>query len=174
MKLSKNPSHPQKFACSSTYAEKHVFLYLLLEQILGLCLDENISMWDETLIKCSYMQAWILLRCDKKWLAGLLKFYKRFHTNRHITESHRRSQGTGGHAPPKFLGYLVILCFEKRCLKQKYCCSPKIKHFGLPNLWPTKNFVLATPLLNQGKNVCYKGISSHVQIFLLLQNDKQF
>ena len=89
------------------------------------------------------MQAWILLRCDKKWLAKLLKFWKQFHMNRHITESHRRSQGTGSHAPPKFLGCAVILCFEKRCLKQKCCCSPKIKHFGLPNLWPTKNFVLA-------------------------------
>jgi len=30
---------------------------------------------------------------------------------------------------PKFLANLIISCFEKRHPKQKYCCSPKIKHF---------------------------------------------
>jgi len=31
--------------------------------------------------------------------------------------------------------------------KTKHCCSPKIKHFGTPNLFgPTQNFRLATPL----------------------------
>jgi len=33
---------------------------------------------------------------------------------------------------PKLLAYLVILCFDKRRHKQKYCCSPKIKHLPLP------------------------------------------
>jgi len=36
------------------------------------------------------------------------------------------------HFHPKYLVYLVILCFEKRRPKQKHCCSPKIKHFGNP------------------------------------------
>jgi len=35
--------------------------------------------------------------------------------------------GTGVHAPPKFVAYLVILCFEKRRPKQKYCFLPKVK-----------------------------------------------
>jgi len=30
---------------------------------------------------------------------------------------HRRNQGTTGPCPPKFLEYLVILCFEMRTLK---------------------------------------------------------
>jgi len=49
-------------------------------------------------------------------------------------------RGSGGHGPSKCLAYLVILCFEKRRSKQKYCCLPKIKHFGPPK------FGLATPL----------------------------
>jgi len=36
--------------------------------------------------------------------------------------------------PPKFLARLVILCFEKRRLKQKYCRSPEVKHFGPPEI----------------------------------------
>jgi len=44
--------------------------------------------------------------------------------------------------PSKFLAYLAILCFEERRPKQKYGCSPKVKHFGLP-----QNFRLATPLM---------------------------
>jgi len=56
------------------------------------------------------------------------------------------SEDLGGHEglgsmPPKFLAYLVILCFDKRRPKQKYCCSPKVNHF------PPKVFRLATPLL---------------------------
>jgi len=39
---------------------------------------------------------------------------------------HRFSQGG---MSSKFLSYLVILCFEKRCPEQKYCCSPEVKHF---------------------------------------------
>ena len=48
---------------------------------------------------------------------------------------HRRSKGgPRGHAPQKkFLAYLVILCFEKRCAKRKYCCLPKAKHL-LPQI----------------------------------------
>jgi len=41
---------------------------------------------------------------------------------------------------PKFLAYLVILCFEKGRSKQKYCCSPKVKFLS------PKKFGLATPL----------------------------
>jgi len=44
--------------------------------------------------------------------------------------NHRRNQGA---MPSEFLAYLIILRFEKRRPKQKYCCSPKIKHFGPPN-----------------------------------------
>ena len=35
----------------------------------------------------------------------------------------------------KFFAYLVILCFEKRRPKQKYCCLPKIKNFGSPKIF---------------------------------------
>jgi len=31
---------------------------------------------------------------------------------------------------PQILALVVILCLEKRRPKQKYCCSPKAKHFG--------------------------------------------
>jgi len=41
---------------------------------------------------------------------------------------HRRSHGAI--PPKKFLAYLVILCFEKRRPKRKYCCSPKVKHIA--------------------------------------------
>ena len=47
------------------------------------------------------------------------------------TLHHRRNQkGPRGPCPVKFLAYLVILCFEKRHPKQKYCCSLKVKHFA--------------------------------------------
>jgi len=43
--------------------------------------------------------------------------------------------------PPKFLEYLVILCFEKRRPKQKYCCPPKAKYLlPPPSFFPSKNF----------------------------------
>ena len=62
---------------------------------------------------------------------------------------HRRSEGeTQGPCPPKFLAYQVILCFEKRRSEQKYCCSPRVKHFGHPKYFiPPKAFGLATPLV---------------------------
>jgi len=54
----------------------------------------------------------------------------------------------GGYAP-QILAYLVILCFEKGRLKQKYCCSPKIKHFG-PSKFPLQNkFVAGYPLCHK-------------------------
>ena len=49
--------------------------------------------------------------------------------------------GDQGAMALEFLANVVIVCFEKWRLKQKYCCSPKSKHFA-----PQKNFVLATPL----------------------------
>jgi len=48
------------------------------------------------------------------------------------TIARRRRQG-GGMVPLKFY-HTVILCFEKQRPKQKYCCMPKVKHFG-PNFW---------------------------------------
>jgi len=39
----------------------------------------------------------------------------------------------GAMPPPKFLAYMVILCFERWHLKQK-CYSPKIKHFCHPQI----------------------------------------
>jgi len=50
------------------------------------------------------------------------------------------ASGAQGTISPKFLAYLVILSFEKRRPKQKYCCSPNIKHFGLPPNFSPKNF----------------------------------
>ena len=60
------------------------------------------------------------------------------------TAIQRDVRAARGHGiiPPKFLAYPVILCFEKQRAKQKYCCSPEVKHFGHP-----QNFGLATPLL---------------------------
>ena len=53
-----------------------------------------------------------------------------------LSPAHRHIQGRpGGHGPLKFLTYRVSLCFEKRRPKQKYCCSPDVKHFG-----PSQNF----------------------------------
>jgi len=56
--------------------------------------------------------------------------------------NHRRSQGDNGTIPPKFLIYLVILCFDRQC-------PNKIPLLGLSHIiWPTqKNFGLATLLL---------------------------
>jgi len=42
---------------------------------------------------------------------------------------------------PKFLAYLVILCFEKRHPKQKYCFSPKVKDFGPPPNLASQNIL---------------------------------
>ena len=36
----------------------------------------NISFWDETLIKCSYKQAWILLKSSKKWFTEVVEILK--------------------------------------------------------------------------------------------------
>jgi len=49
-----------------------------------------------------------------------------------ITITHRHSEGVLGTTAHKFLAYLVILCFTKRHPKHKYCCSPKVKHFAIP------------------------------------------
>jgi len=49
-----------------------------------------ISLRDETLIKCSYKQAWILLRSR---LLRVLKFWKQFHTNWYITQSRGKMLG---------------------------------------------------------------------------------
>ena len=43
---------------------------------------------------------------------------------------HRFSQGR---MSSKFLSYLVILCFEKRCPEKKFCCSPEA--FYPPKFW---------------------------------------
>jgi len=40
---------------------------------------------------------------------------------------------------PKFLAYLVILRFENRRPKQKYCCSAKAKRFEPPNFLSPQN-----------------------------------
>ena len=58
-----------------------------------------VSMWDETLIKCSYKQAWIHLSSG---LLRLLKFWKQFHTNRHITESWGKTLGKRNLQPAMF------------------------------------------------------------------------
>jgi len=51
------------------------------------------------------------------------------------------ARGVQGAMPPQFLAYPVILCFEKWRPKQKYCCSPKIKHVGPSEFFdPPKNF----------------------------------
>jgi len=49
-----------------------------------------------------------------------------------IGHNHKRSQEAM--VPQNILAYLVILCFEKRRPKQKYCCSSKVKHLGLPEI----------------------------------------
>jgi len=49
-----------------------------------------VNLWDETLIKCSYKQAWVLSR---RGSLRLLKSWKQFHMNRHITESREKRFG---------------------------------------------------------------------------------
>jgi len=41
----------------------------------------------------------------------------------------------GCHGPQKLLGYLGILCFEKRCLKQNTVARSTLKDFGRPKLY---------------------------------------
>ena len=38
----------------------------------------------------------------------------------------------GGHVPSKFLTYLVILCFERRCAKQNAIARFEVKRFASP------------------------------------------
>ena len=65
-----------------------LFVLTVLEPILAWCLYQLISLWNETLICCSYKQAWTLLRSG---FLRLLKFWKQFHANQHITESRRKN-----------------------------------------------------------------------------------
>ena len=51
-----------------------------------------------------------------------------FNSNQAFCATHRRNQG--GYGQPRLLVYLVILCFERRRPKQKYCCSPEVKHYN--------------------------------------------
>jgi len=46
---------------------------------------------------------------------------------------HRRSQG--GMPPAKFLAYLVILCFERRCPKQNTAARLRAKYLAPQNFW---------------------------------------
>ena len=115
---------------------------------------------------------WICEKCTGLWKGGLFFFSAlRFYGNimeifmlKHLSttkQTHfpglchpmatceqRRSQGSQGAMPPKFLAYLVILCFERWCLKQntvvrlKYKFCPPKKIF-----FCSQNFELATPLL---------------------------
>jgi len=55
--------------------------------------------------------------------------------------THSRSQGAHGAILPKFLEYLLILCFERRCPKQNTADRPKSKVLA-----PPKIFGLATTL----------------------------
>ena len=58
-----------------------------------------VTIWDETLIKCSYKQACILLRYG---LLRLLNFSKQFDTNRNITESRGKTLGRKNIQPSLF------------------------------------------------------------------------
>jgi len=80
--------------------------------------------------------------------------------------------GQGGHAP-KFLTYLVILCFEKQCPKQNYCCSPKVKYFAPQIVCPPKIFGLATPLIYSTLFIFWTsfGLGLYFKIFLRLWLD---
>ena len=58
-----------------------------------------VNVGDETSIRCSYKQAWILLSSG---LLRLLKFWKQFHTNLHITESRGKTLGRRNIQPAMF------------------------------------------------------------------------
>jgi len=68
-------------------------------QFSGNACTKLISLWDET----SYKQAWIFLRSGS---LRLLKFWKQFHTNRHITESRGETLGKRNIQP--FLNFSSI------------------------------------------------------------------
>jgi len=65
---------------------------------------------------------------------------------------HRNSQEGPRRQGPLFLAYLVILCIEKRRPKQKYCCSPKVKHFDPPQIFAP---VKVLGWLRQGLNYVF-------------------
>jgi len=73
--------------------------------------------------------------------------------------NHRCSQGANGTVPPKFLTYLVILCFDRQC-------PNKIPLLTLSHsIWPSqKNFGLATLLLVTTfiQTACISFAPSHV------------
>jgi len=55
--------------------------------------------------------------------------------------------GQRGHAPPKFLENIVILCFERRFSKQNSVIRLKSSILPSPKLFgPSQIFGLATPL----------------------------
>jgi len=83
------------------------------------------------------------------------------------------ARGTKGIMLPKFLAYLVVLCFERRCPKQNYSCSLKIEifhpsqNFGLAELRRSIFFVelqcfnllhVPTPFFSPSPNLCSKPV----------------
>ena len=92
-----------------------------------------VSMWDETLIKCSYKQAWILSRSG---LLKLLKFEKQFHTNRHITESRGRTLGKSN-VQPTILIFLVLINDNNfnQPVTQWYCTSVLVFYAQYLTFW---------------------------------------
>ena len=71
-----------------------------------------------------------------KWNSSLWKKCKTVTKKNIIT--HRRSQGRQWSR--KFSAYLIILCFEKRRPKQKYCFSPKSNISTPSKFFPQKKF----------------------------------
>jgi len=61
--------------------------------------------------------------------------------------NHRRSEGGNGTIPPKFLTYLVILCFDRQCpnkillLASSHSIWPSQKNFGLATLLLVTTFI---------------------------------
>ena len=77
-----------------------------------------------------------------KWNSSLWKKCKTV-TKKNII-AHRRSQERQWSR--KFSAYLIILCFEKRRPKQKYCFSPKSNISTPSKFFPPKNLWLAALL----------------------------
>ena len=50
----------------------------------------------------------------------------------------------GYHDSPKFLAYLVVLCFERRCPKTKYCCLLKVKYLASPKILASRTLASRT------------------------------
>ena len=79
------------------------------------------------------------LTTENKFKVGKMQLFRKKAQLSHPPKTHgyehRCRQGGKGAISPKFLAFLVILCFERRCRKQNTVARLKTKDLPAPYLW---------------------------------------